>query len=72
MTHIEKLDFILELLYNHNDLISSKDLFIKVNNKITEHDLRKALNHLTNLRYIKKRLLKIKIIQIQNLLLYVK
>lgn len=54
MTHVEKLDFILGVLYNHNDLISSKDLFLNVNEKITEHDLRKAINHFVNLNYIKK------------------
>lgn len=58
MKNIEKLDFILGILYNHNDLISSEDLLLKVNDKITEqitkHDLRKTINHFVNLNYIKK------------------
>lgn len=61
MTHIEKLDYVLTILYNHNELISSKDLFAKVNEKITEHDLRKAINHIVNQNYAK-----IKIIEGQN------
>ena len=57
MTNIEKLDFVLNIFYEHNGILSSKDLHKKIDGKIIEHDVRKIVNHLTELNYVKKILL---------------
>ena len=54
MTHIEKLDYVLELLYNDSKLIYSQELHKIVKGTMEKDDLSRILNHLHKNNYIEK------------------
>ena len=54
MNHIEKLDYVLELLYNDSKLIYSQELHTKVVGTLEKDDLSRIINYLSENNYIEK------------------
>lgn len=54
MTHIEKLDYVLKILYDDSKLIFSRDIHNKVTGNIEKDDLSRIINYLNEKNYIEK------------------